>query len=144
MKTPQILHASIISVLALLGISSSMHADPTPSPANERLYYQSPYANDETMHAVCSGQIKHLSETNLHSKSKNGALASIFASIDAAKQQGTPVILIIHGKGNHSGGASVVKAITRDTLKHHPAVLGYCSALPKDGSTGAVYVLIDA
>ena len=93
---------------------------------------------------MCSGQIKRLSETNLHSKSKNGALASILASVDAAKQQGTPVILIILGKGNHSGGASVVKAITRDTLKHHPAVLGYCSALPKDGSTGAVCVRIDA
>ena len=60
-----------------------------------------------------------------------------------AGESGDSAILIIHGKGLHSGGAGgVLKRFTLDWLKRQPEVKAFCSALPKDGGTGAVYVLL--
>ena len=49
--------------------------------------------------------------------------------------------IIIHGKGYRSGTAKLKSMVNR-WLRQHPAVLAFCSALPRDGGTGAVYVLI--
>ncbi len=62
--------------------------------------------------------------------------------LDAIENGNSPV-LIIHGKGLRSfepGG--VLKPFTHDWLKQQAAVKAFCSALPKDGGTGAVYVLL--
>ena len=52
-------------------------------------------------------------------------------------------VLIIHGKGLHGdtpGGT--LKRFTIDWLKQQAAVKAFCAAQPKDGGTGAVYVLL--
>ena len=54
-----------------------------------------------------------------------------------------PAVLIIHGKGLHGdtpGGT--LKRFTIDWLKQQAAVKAFCAAQPKDGGTGAVYVLL--
>ena len=51
-------------------------------------------------------------------------------------------VLIIHGKGLHSGGVGVLKHHTVDWLKRQPQVKAFCSTVPKHGGTGAVYVLL--
>ena len=54
-------------------------------------------------------------------------------------------LLIIHGKGLHSGGTrGVLKLFTLNWLKQQAPVKAFCSALPRDGGTGAVYVLLRA
>ncbi len=55
-----------------------------------------------------------------------------------AKSAGDSMVLIIHGKGLHG----VLKRFTLDWLKRQSQVKAFCSALPKDGGTGAVYVLL--
>jgi DNA-nicking Smr family endonuclease len=61
--------------------------------------------------------------------------------------------IVIHGKGYHAKPAGEDFSATRDTvarlkshvvywLKAHPDVLAFCSAQPKDGGTGALYVLL--
>ena len=52
-------------------------------------------------------------------------------------------VLVIHGKGiNSRDGEAVLRKLARQWLTQHPNVLGYCEALPKDGGSGAVMVLL--
>ena len=61
----------------------------------------------------------------------------------SAKDAGDSMVLIIHGKGLHSNEtAGVLKRFTLHWLKRQNAVKAFCSALPRDGGTGAVYVLL--
>ena len=50
---------------------------------------------------------------------------------------------IIHGKGYRSGERQpVLKRKVNYWLRLRPDVLAFCSATPRDGGTGAVYVLL--
>ena len=52
-------------------------------------------------------------------------------------------VLIIHGKGYHSeNNKGVLKPYTISWLKESAEIKAFCSAHPKDGGTGAVYVLL--
>jgi DNA-nicking Smr family endonuclease len=61
-------------------------------------------------------------------------------------------VLIIHGKGLHSVKSDsesdsgqpdgVLKQFTVNWLKRQSRVMAFCSALPRDGGTGALYVLL--
>lgn len=54
-------------------------------------------------------------------------------------------LLIIHGKGyNSEAGHPILKNLVNQRLQQYPKVLAFCSAQPKDGSTGAVYVFLKA
>ena len=53
------------------------------------------------------------------------------------------VVLVVHGKAvSDMGKFPLLKSHTNDWLRQMPAVLAYCSALPKDGGNGALYVLL--
>lgn len=117
-------------------------AECTPAPANAVLKYRRDDVSKETLEALCHNQPPYSNELNLHSKSKQGAVSALSAWLDSMLDKKAQSVLVIHGKGLHSGGASIVKALTAKTLEDHPNVGAYCSALPKDGSTGAVYVLL--
>ncbi len=47
-------------------------------------------------------------------------------------------LLVIHGKGSRA----ILKNYVNRYLEDHPKVLAFCSAKPKDGGVGAVYVLL--
>ncbi len=51
-------------------------------------------------------------------------------------------VVIVHGKGYRSKGNPVIKPMINRWLRVAPNVLAFCSALPKDGGNGAVYVLL--
>lgn len=58
--------------------------------------------------------------------------------IQNSLEEGLRCVLIIHGKGTQA----ILKNQVNDYLVHHPQVLAFCSAKPKDGGTGAVYILL--
>ncbi len=61
-----------------------------------------------------------------------------------SRTQGKRCVLVVHGKGYSSpDGRSTIKASIGDWLKSR-GVLAYCSALQRDGGTGALYVLLKA
>lgn len=65
----------------------------------------------------------------------------VIGALDA----GDRTVLIIHGKGLRSGEfGGVLKQFTAGWLKRYAEVRAFCSALPRDGGTGAVYVLLRA
>ena len=56
---------------------------------------------------------------------------------------GARCVLVVHGKGTRSGQpGGVLKPLTHNWLRSVPQVLAFCSAMPPDGGTGAVYVLL--
>jgi DNA-nicking Smr family endonuclease len=60
-----------------------------------------------------------------------------------AQLQGDKVVRVIHGKGKGSGTQqAVLKQQVNHWLQQDPMVLAFCSAQPKDGGSGAVYVLL--
>ncbi len=63
--------------------------------------------------------------------------------ISEALRHGMTCVLIIHGKGHGSqSGQSVLRQLTHEWLKEVTAVKAFCSAQPRHGGAGAVYVLL--
>lgn len=51
-------------------------------------------------------------------------------------------VIIVHGKGYRSREKPVIKPMINRWLRVAPTVLAFHSALPEDGGSGAVYVLL--
>lgn len=83
------------------------------------------------------------SELDLHGMKVHEAESRLNQFLSGAIQQNRSCVLIIHGKGYRSeNGKSVLKPATINWLKQYAKVKAFCSANPKDGGTGAVYVLL--
>jgi DNA-nicking Smr family endonuclease len=67
---------------------------------------------------------------------------AIAAFLRDAARGGLEKVLIIHGKGNHSGGAPVLRAATRRALESSRLAGRFGTADRGDGGTGATWVLV--
>lgn len=72
-----------------------------------------------------------------------------YALLDFMREKylaGARCVLIVHGRGRNSpGGVGVLKSELYDWLTREPlkrAVLAFCTALPRHGGPGAIYVLL--
>ncbi|GAB4169970.1 MAG: Smr/MutS family protein [Wenzhouxiangellaceae bacterium] len=84
-------------------------------------------------------------EIDLHQMNVAAARRSIEVFLDQSLRHGLRCVKIIHGKGLRSApDGPKLKGLTERVLRRHPAVLGFASARPSDGGTGAVYVLLAA
>jgi len=79
---------------------------------------------------------------DLHGLTQEEAWNILEACFKESKEYGFKKLLIIHGKGNHSQGEAVLKELVRRYIEHCPFAgeSGYAS--PKNGGTGATWVLI--
>ena len=89
------------------------------------------------------GQYIIIEELDLHGLNVKQAKKLLVHFLAIALQGEGSCVIIIHGKGHRSGDKKpVIKQQTNHWLKQHPRVLAFHSAQPKDGGTGAVYVLL--
>jgi len=80
---------------------------------------------------------------DLHGSNRDTARKLLQEFIHSATNHEMRCVLVIHGKGiNSQSGDAVLRKLTRHWLTQHPKVLGYCDALPKQGGSGAVLVLL--
>jgi len=80
---------------------------------------------------------------DLHGNTTDVARKLLQAFLHESEQRALRCVLVIHGKGmNSQGGEAVLRKLTRHWLTQHPNVLAYCDALPKEGGSGAVLVLL--
>jgi DNA-nicking Smr family endonuclease len=80
---------------------------------------------------------------DLHGNSSDAARKLLQEFLHEAMQRELRCVLVIHGKGlNSRGGEAVLRKLTRHWLTQHPRVLGFCDALPREGGSGAVLVLL--
>jgi DNA-nicking Smr family endonuclease len=78
---------------------------------------------------------------DLHGCSVDAAREAVLALLREARQQGLQTVKIVHGKGLMHG-QPLLKTCVNGWLRQLPDVLAFVSALPRDGGTGAVYVLL--
>lgn len=89
------------------------------------------------------GDILVEAELDLHGKIVSEAKLSLGLFLKQCYTHQRRCIRIIHGKGLGSpGGQPVLKSKVDHWLRQRDEVLAFCSAQPRDGGTGAVYVLL--
>ncbi len=101
--------------------------------------------NDRRMADLRAGRIPPDERLDMHGLRADDARAVLADRVRAAAERGARCLLVIHGRGAHSGGAGVLPELAADELmRGHAAthVLAFCRALPKDGGAGALYVLL--
>ena len=92
---------------------------------------------------IRTGKIPVEDHIDLHGLTRDKARNYLLSFIQHAQLQGYKIVCIVHGKGYHSDdGRPVLKAMVSKWLQNIPEVLAFTTAQPKDGGTGAVYVLI--
>ncbi len=90
-----------------------------------------------------SGAYRISDELDLHGTTVKQAKKILVYYLQEAVQFENCCIRIVHGKGHRSGNNKpVLKTHVNHWLSEHERVLAYHSAKPKDGGTGAVYVLL--
>lgn len=89
-----------------------------------------------------SGQIPCESRLDLHGLRPDEAQDKLCVFIEQQTQLGRRCLLVIHGKGGQHFDAPILKNHVNHWLKQLPQVLAFHSALPKDGGSGALYVLL--
>lgn len=80
---------------------------------------------------------------DLHGLTAEQARNAMIEFMDYCYQQQFKVVCIVHGKGfGSSSKKPVIKPLVNKWLQELHEVLAFSSAQPKDGGTGAVYVLL--
>lgn len=89
------------------------------------------------------GKLPVEAELDLHGMKQEAARLAIVRFLRQAQQHQARVVCIVHGKGFLKNGREpILKSSVNHWLKQLPHVLAFCSAQPKDGGLGAVYVLV--
>ena len=85
---------------------------------------------------------RYSAKIDLHGLLTEAAAQALHNFIVNAHLEKHKIVLIIHGKGGKDNKPPIIKNIVNEYLKNLPQVLAFHSAKPKDGGTGAVYVLL--
>ena len=100
----------------------------------------------KTFQQLKSGSLSISAHLDLHGMTSDQAQEALLFFIRESYLQNHRCVLVVTGRGiNSPGGQSVLRReteswLTRDPLKR--VVLAFCTAQPKDGGAGAVYVLL--
>jgi DNA-nicking Smr family endonuclease len=93
-----------------------------------------------------AGTISHEAHIDLHGLTMEAAYDAVLFFIRESFMQGKRCVLLIPGRGKNSpGGQGIIRQelqhwLTRDPLKR--VVLAFCTAQPRHGGAGALYVLL--
>lgn len=89
------------------------------------------------------GRLAIEAEADLHGMRAREADIALHAFLDECRRHRLRCVRVIHGKGRGShGGQAVLKWEVDRWLRQHDGVMAFCTAQPRDGGTGALYVLL--
>ena len=90
------------------------------------------------------GKIPVTEELDLHGLGLQQAREVMLEFLEYASPLEGSCAILVHGKGNRSmhRQGPILKRYINHWLQQHPRVLAFHSAQPKDGGTGAVYMLL--
>lgn len=116
----------------------------TPERDGEQLFVRAGLQQKQ-VRRLRRGQIPVAAEADLHGMRIHEAQRLLQDFLRDCRQQGLRCVRVIHGKGlRSSGGHAVLKWEVDRLLRADDGVMAFCSAQPKDGGSGAVYVLLRA
>ncbi|GMQ91566.1 MAG: hypothetical protein BMS9Abin11_0875 [Gammaproteobacteria bacterium] len=111
--------------------------------SGEELFFARPGLQRTVLRKLRRGKFVVEAELDLHRNKAPEAREKISVFIRNARQRDQRCVRIIHGKGlSSSDKLPVLKGKVNSWLRQKDDVLAFCSALPRDGGTGAVYVLL--
>jgi DNA-nicking Smr family endonuclease len=109
----------------------------------EKLYFQHGSVNRKVMRDLRRGKYPVREEIDLHGMTGSEAIKALRDFISYSYQNQLNCVSVVHGKGLGSGSRGpVLKAGVDQWLRQWDEVRAFCSALDRDGGTGAVYVLL--
>ena len=109
----------------------------------DHLQYERPGgAQKSVLKKLRSGKLAVDSTLDLHGLTVEQARLQLIAFMEECRQSGYRHVIIVHGKGFRSQNKPVIKPMVNRWLRQADEVLAFYSAQPKDGGTGAVYVLL--
>lgn len=106
------------------------------------LSYSHPSISSQRFKALRNGHIPWEARLDLHGLKSETARDTLCQFIQTQAENSKRCLLIIHGKGGNLGAPPVIKNLLNRWLPQLDEVLAFHSALPKDGGSGAVYVLL--
>jgi len=113
--------------------------------SGETLSYRGLALTDAVWRKLKRGQFQIQAELDLHGYNRDAARLAVIQFISNCKDRGWRCVRLIHGKGNGSPNSGpVIKRVMDGWLRRRKDVLGFCSARPCDGGTGAIYLLLRA
>lgn len=111
--------------------------------AHQPLSFKRPQLDAKSFKRLQKGLFQTLWQLDLHGLTEMVADQQLQCFIREALTENARYLIIIHGKGyNSNTDTPVLKNLVNQRLRLFPEVLGFCSANPKDGGTGAVYVFL--
>jgi len=114
--------------------------------SDEFVWGAAPGIGPDLMDRLAAGAFPIQDYLDLHGFTLDEALKQVEQFLVRAATQGLRHVLIVHGRGAGSpGGFPVLKRGLTQSLSHkrlRKRVLAFCTALQRDGGTGAVYVLL--
>jgi DNA-nicking Smr family endonuclease len=98
-----------------------------------------------TMDRLRRGQIRAEARLDLHGHTQDEAQSALADFLRRAQHAGKRCVIVITGRGRMGQGGGVLRSQTPRWLNLpslRPLVLGFAVAQPKDGGSGALYVLL--
>lgn len=89
-----------------------------------------------------NGKIPWQARLDLHGETIDSASKCLLQFLSRQKALGHRSLLIIHGKGGQRGQPSLLKSCMNQWLREIADVIAFHSALPREGGSGALYVLL--
>jgi len=117
--------------------------DPAEIETGEELLYIRPGLQHAVIRKLRRGQYAIEAELDLHGFIVPQARTALDGFLREARALGKRCVRIIHGKGRSSEGKMpVLKGKVNVWLRQKNEVMAFCTAIPRDGGAGAVYVLL--
>ena len=102
--------------------------------------------DSQIINKMKAGEFSSEAHLDLHGLNAAGAWEALVGFFRSAYHKGLRCVLVVPGRGlNSPGGAGVLRERLQTWFTQAPfkyAVLAFCTALPKHGGAGALYVLL--
>ena len=111
--------------------------------SEEFIFFARPGLQMKAQKHLRQGKVTIEDHLDLHGLTINEARDILLEFINFTQKRGIRCIRLVHGKGYRANSNKpVLKNKVNSWLRQHPEVLAFSSTQPKDGGTGAVYILI--
>ncbi|MBR9868441.1 MAG: DNA mismatch repair protein MutS [Oceanospirillales bacterium] len=109
----------------------------------DELIYATPGVQLKLMKRLKQGHIPWDAGLDLHGYIIDDARTELSSFIRECSKQQLRCVMVIHGKSNNvESQHALMKSYVNDWLRQMDPVIAFSSAQPKDGGTGALYVLL--
>lgn len=109
----------------------------------DELIFAAPGVQLKLMKRLKQGHVPWDAGLDLHGFTLDNARTELSGFIRDCSNKGLRCVMVVHGKAySGEGQQPLMKSYVNDWLRQMPQVIAFTSAQPKDGGTGALYVLL--